>query len=110
MFMVFPSEWYENFPYTIIESFACGVPVVSSRIGGLEELIEDGVTGFFFEPGNVDDLSRKIAKLVENKELLSKMRHNARKLAEERYSEEVGYKNLMDVYKDTLEIFSQENV
>ncbi len=106
MFMVFPSEWYENFPYTIIESFACGVPVVSSRIGGLEELIEDGVTGFFFEPGNVDDLSRKIAKLVENKELLSKMRHNARKLAEERYSENVGYKNLMNVYKDALDIFS----
>jgi len=110
MFMVFPSEWYENLPYAIIESFACGVPVVGSRIGGVRELIEDGVTGFFFEPGNVDDLSRKIAKLVENKELLLKMRHNARKLAEERYSEEVGYKNLMDVYKDTLEIFSQENV
>jgi len=105
MFMVFPSEWYESFGYTIIESFACGTPVIASRIGGPQELVENGVTGFLFQPGNTKDLLQKISDLMENKKLLLKMRHNARKLAEERYSENVGYKNLMDVYKDTLEIF-----
>ena len=109
MFMIFPSECYESFSYAIIESFACGTPVIASRIGGPQELVENGVTGFLFEPTNTKDLLQKISKLAENKKLLLKMRHNARKLAEERYSEEVGYKNLMAVYKDTLDIFSQEN-
>jgi len=110
MFMVLPSECYESFPYAIIESFACGTPVIASRIGGLQELVEDKLTGLLFEPRNTKDLLEKTSALMENKKLLLEMRHNARKLAEERYSEEVGYKNLMDVYKDTLEIFSQENV
>ncbi len=109
MFMIFPSEWYESFGYSIIESFACGTPVIASRMGGLQELVENSVTGFLFEPGNPKDLLQKICDLMENKKLLLKMRHNARKLAEERYSEEVGYKNLMAVYKDTLDICSQEN-
>ena len=55
MFMAFPSECYENFPCSIIESFACGTPVIASRIGGLEELIEEGKNGLLFEPGNLDD-------------------------------------------------------
>ena len=110
MFMVFPSEWYENFPYTIIESFACGTPVIASKIGGSQELVKNGVTGFLFEPNSTKDLLQKISDLTKNKKLLLKMRYNARKLAEERYSENVGYKNLMDVYKDTLDIFSQESL
>jgi len=108
MFMIFPSECYESFPYAIIESFACGTPVIASRIGGPQELVENGVTGFLFEPTNTKDLLQKISKLAENKKLLLKMRHNARKLAEERYSENVGYENLVDVYKMAMDIFGKE--
>jgi len=104
MFTVFPSECYESFAYVVIESFACGVPVIASRIGAVAELIEDGITGFLFEPGNANDLSQKISMSIENKELLLKMRHNARKLAEELYSENIGYKNLMKVYQKAKSI------
>jgi len=104
MFLIFSSECYENFPYAIIESFACGVPVIASRIGAVAELIEEGITGFLFEPGNANDLSQKISMSIENKELLLKMKHNARKLAEERYSENIGYKNLMEIYQKAKSI------
>ncbi len=102
MFMIFPSECFENFPYSIIESFACGVPVIASRIGGMEELIEEGKNGLLLEPGEVKDLDQKIIELLNNRELLLKMRYNARKVVEEYYSEELGYKNIMDVYHKAL--------
>ncbi len=99
MFLVLPSEWYENMPYAILESFACGVPVIASSIGGLRELVTDGYNGLLFEPGNAEDLAQKIGRLAGNKELLLEMRENARKTAEEKYSEKIGYKNLMAVYR-----------
>lgn len=63
--VVLPSEWYENCPYTILEAMAKGKPVIGSRIGGIPELIEDGVTGFCYDAFNSDDLSEKIKK-IEN--------------------------------------------
>jgi len=108
MFMIFPSECYENFPYSIIESFACGTPVIASRIGGLQELVENRVTGLLFEPGNTRDLLQKISDLMKNKKLLLQMRHNARKLAEEQYSESAGYESLVDVYRMAMDIFDKE--
>lgn len=108
MFLIFSSECYENFPYAIIESFACGTPVIASRIGAVAELIKEGITGFLFEPGNPNDLLQKISMSIGNKELLLKMKHNARKLAEEQYSENIGYKNLMKVYQKAKSIAGKE--
>ena len=58
--IVAPSEWYENCPYAIMQSMAKGKIVVASKIGGLPQLIENGVSGFLFEPGNVEDLAKKL--------------------------------------------------
>ncbi len=110
MFMIFPSEGYETFAYAIIESFACGTPVIASRIGAITELIEEGIVGFLFEPGNANDLLQKISMLIENKELLLKMRHNAWKLAEEHFSENIGYENIMEVYQKARNIISKETL
>ena len=65
-FVVCPSEWYENFPFSIIESFLFSKPVVGSRIGGIPELIIHGETGNLFEPGNIDDLRGKLTELWNN--------------------------------------------
>jgi len=59
-FMVLPSEWSENNPLTVIESQSLGMPVLGARIGGIPELIEEGVSGMTFESGNVEDLKEKI--------------------------------------------------
>lgn len=102
LFMIFPSEWYENFPYTIIESFACGSPVIASRIGAVTELVKEGKNGLLFEPGNIGDLRKKVLYLIENPKLIIPMRHYVRKITEEKYSSEVGYKNLMQIYNRLL--------
>lgn len=59
-FSVIPSEWYENNPLSVIESLCLGTPVLGARIGGIPELIDEGVNGLTFESGNVTDLVEKI--------------------------------------------------
>ncbi len=78
-FSVFPSEWYENCPFSVMESQIYGTPVVASDTGGVPELIEDGVTGELFEPGNVRELANKIQSLWYNKEKLQGYTDNCRK-------------------------------
>lgn len=65
---VCPSEWYENCPFSVIESQIYGTPVVGSRLGGIPELIQEGKTGLLFESGNSDDLADKIKKIIDNNE------------------------------------------
>jgi glycosyltransferase involved in cell wall biosynthesis len=108
MFLVFSSQCYENMPYTILESFANGIPVVASRIGGLKELIHDGETGLLFEPGNVEDLIQKISSLIDNEALLARMRLKARQVAQERFSEALGYQNIIEAYQKTKEILARK--
>ncbi len=71
--LVVPSTWWENSPLVIHEAFAAGVPVVCSGIGGMADLVEDGVSGLHFEPGNADDLAVKLRRLVEEKGLLERL-------------------------------------
>ena len=59
-FIIVPSEWYENNPMTIIEGYAAGVPVIGTNIGGIPEIIEEGVTGYLFTPSNSVDLTRVV--------------------------------------------------
>lgn len=67
IFTVFPSEWYENCPYSVMESIALGTPVLAADIGGIKELIEPGRTGELFENGNVVELERKLCNMWKNK-------------------------------------------
>ena len=62
--LVVPSTWYENSPLTIHEARQCGVPVIASRLGGMEELVHDGVDGALFAPGDSVDLARVIRSLA----------------------------------------------
>ena len=59
-FTVIPSEWYENNPLSVIEAECIGTPVLGARIGGIPELIDEGVNGMTFESGNAADLAEKI--------------------------------------------------
>jgi len=59
-FLVMPSICYEGFPLVLVEAFAHGLPVICSRLGGMAEIVEDGVTGLHFEAGNPDDLAKKV--------------------------------------------------
>ena len=85
-FSVYPSEWYENCPFSVMESQMYGTPVLGADIGGIPELIQVGVTGELFESGNQNELREKIEKLWRDTGLT------------EQYS-----KNCKDIRFDTVE-------
>ncbi len=68
--LVVPSVWPENSPLVIHEAFLAGLPVVASRIGGIPELVNDGVNGLLFRPGDAEDLGRALARLAREPDLL----------------------------------------
>jgi len=102
MFIVTPSEWYENLPYSILEAFASAKPVIGSRIGGIPELVKDGKTGLFFEPGNTHDLAEKIRWMIEHPKERRQMGRKARELVEKEFNPELHYEHLMAVYRMAL--------
>ncbi|HVZ97932.1 MAG TPA: glycosyltransferase [Chitinophagaceae bacterium] len=63
-FVVVPSEWYENLPYSAVEALLLSKPVIGAKIGGIPELVIDNKTGYLFEPGNVTDLKNKIIQML----------------------------------------------
>lgn len=101
--LVIPSIWYENFPRTIVEAFAAGLPVISSRIGALEDIVTDGETGLLFEPGNPRDLAEKMAWAMANPEKMAEMGRKARAKYEAEFTPEKNYQQLMAIYKDVIE-------
>lgn len=101
-FMVVPSECFENFPRVIIESFACGVPVLASDIGAMQELVKDGINGLLFECGNAVDLGEKAKRLFNNESLNTMLGANARKIYEEKYTMENNYRALMKIYEEAI--------
>ncbi len=103
IFIVMPSECYENFPYAILEAFAAGKPVIGSRIGGIPELVQEGETGLTFEPGNIEDLRDKIDYLINSPDKISEMGRNARKFVEKELNPEKHYKQLMKIYQMAMD-------
>lgn len=75
-FSVYPSQWYENCPFSVMESQMYGTPVLGANIGGIPELIENGKTGELFESGNRAELKAKMEKLWKDKGLLEEYSQN----------------------------------
>jgi glycosyltransferase involved in cell wall biosynthesis len=97
-FLAMPSECYEGFPMVLAEAFSVGLPVVASQLGSMAEIVEDCVTGLHFEPGNPEDLAKKMQWMLSHPEDRRRMGQNARRAYEERYTPEVSYRQLMDIY------------
>ena len=77
---MYPSQWYENCPFSVMESQLYGTPVLGARIGGIPELIAEGKTGELFESGNPGQLKEKIEKMWENRELTEQYTENCANL------------------------------
>jgi radical SAM superfamily enzyme YgiQ (UPF0313 family)/glycosyltransferase involved in cell wall biosynthesis len=98
-FLVIPSEWYEVTGQVILEAFACGRPVIGSRIGGIPEFIIDNENGLTFEAGNSDDLSSKIEYLLKNPDEILKMGKAGKSFIKQKLSAEKHYEELMKIYQ-----------
>lgn len=96
-FSVIPSEWFENCPYSVIESLMYGTPVLGARIGGIPELIQDGTTGELFTSGDVDDLTGKIRNLWDNAGRVETYRENCSRIGFDDVAEYT--RKLMPIYE-----------
>jgi glycosyltransferase involved in cell wall biosynthesis len=97
-FLVFASEWYENFPVTIAESFACSTPVICSRLGAMQEIVSDGRTGLHFAPADAEDLAAKVEWAWIHPQQMREMGVQARAEYESKYTAEKNYPLLMEIY------------
>jgi glycosyltransferase involved in cell wall biosynthesis len=71
--VVVPSNWYENSPLAIMEAHAAGKPVITAALGGMAELVNDGVDGLHFRADDAADLARQLQRLIDDPALLSKL-------------------------------------
>ena len=81
LFSVYPSEWYENCPFSVMESQMYGTPVLGADIGGIPEVIQAGRTGELFESGNAQALIAVLAKLYDDKERAKRYGDNCKALS-----------------------------
>ena len=108
--IVLCSVWYEGFPMILVEAMSLGRPIIASCLGGVPEIVEDGVTGLLFEAGNPDDLAEKIQYLWEHPDLCRQMGKMGRLKAQKEYSPEKYYQRLIDVYEKAQKVCRNENI
>ena len=99
---VVPSEWYDNFPNSILESFAFGKPVIASRLGSLLETVEHGVTGLTFTPGDPDALTEAASTLLADPALTASTGANAGSRIDTVYSPDAHYSQLIDLFQSLI--------
>jgi glycosyltransferase involved in cell wall biosynthesis len=99
-FTVCPSEWYENYPFSVIEAMSFKKAIVGARIGGIPELIINEKTGLLFESFNADDLREKIIRLWNDDNLKRELGDNAHKFISNQVSYDRHYSILKDIYSN----------
>ena len=99
--VLFPSEWYETFGRTAAEAFACGVPVVASRLGAMAEVVTDGQDGRLFEPGNAESLAAAVREVMSGDEH-ERLRQNARAAFLRRFTPEINLELLLALYDQAI--------
>lgn len=97
-FLVVPSHWFEGCPLVIVEAMSHGLPVIASDIGGLPELVEDGVTGLLFEPGDAAQLAEKMAALWNDPEACRRMGEAGRDRAQRFLNRASYWERLQAIY------------
>lgn len=98
-FVIVPSIWYENCPYSVMETLAIGKPVIGANIGGIPELVKNEQSGLTYKYDDIDDLANKMETLFNNEELVTEYGVNAKKQANELYGKDIYYKNIMSIYE-----------
>jgi glycosyltransferase involved in cell wall biosynthesis len=100
--MIFPSVWYEGFPMSIVESLASGTPVIASKIGSMAHTLIHGQTGLHFVPGDASSLSEQVLRFSADTELQSRLRIGAREDYELKYTAEINYSRLIEIYETVI--------
>jgi glycosyltransferase involved in cell wall biosynthesis len=107
--LIFPSQWQETFGLAVIEAFACGVPVIATRLGALPELIDHFRTGLLCDAGSVQALAETIQWAINHPPEMETIRRAARKEYEQRYTAAANYPLLRRIYEHTLRQFAADS-
>jgi glycosyltransferase involved in cell wall biosynthesis len=103
-FLIVPSTAFESFGIVAVEAMSHGLPVIASKLGGLLEIVDDGVTGFLFEPGNSEDLAVKMKLLWDAPDLCWQMGQAGREKVVREYNEDTYYNRIMACYEKAIDI------
>jgi len=95
---------------TVVETFACGVSVVASRLGAMAEVVEDGRTGLHFTPGDAEDLAAKVEWAWTHPQRMLEMGREARAEYQAKYTAQRNYRMLMDIYQQAIAIHKRGTV
>lgn len=99
---IVPSEWYETFGLTLLESFAYGRPVIASKIGGIPEVVADGRDGVLVSPGSADELREKMMWMSQHRREAVDMGMAGRRKVETLFNPDAYYEKLMGVYRKVV--------
>ena len=102
-YLVLPSICQESAPRTLVEAFACGLPVIASRIGGLVDMVTDGMNGLHVRPGDAADLAAKMHWADQHPDEMTRMGRAARAAYESRYTPQRNHALLSDIYRAAIE-------
>jgi glycosyltransferase involved in cell wall biosynthesis len=100
--LIVPSESYETSPLAIIEAFAVGTPVITSRLGAMAEMVEDGVTGRLFTAGDPHDLAATVGWALQQPAAMTAMAAQARRAFDSRYTADRHFSALIDIYLEVI--------
>lgn len=100
-FIVVPSIWYENCPYSVMETLAIGKPVIGANIAGIPELVINNENGFTYKYDDINELSEKMSILFEDDKLVKQFSNKAKELSKQ-YDKEEYYKKINKIYKDVI--------
>ncbi len=106
--VVVPSIWAETFGLVILEAMSAGRPVIGTNVGGIPELIEEGVNGYLVAPGNPAQIAEKVIKLFAQEKLLTELGRNARRKAEE-FRVENHLEHLEKIYAELIKKYKRQN-
>lgn len=98
-FLLFPSQCYENFPMVVAEAFACGLPVIATRLGAAAEMVADGRLGLLVRHGDAEDLAEKSARLWAHPEAGRRMGREARAEFQLKYGAQSNLARLLEIYE-----------
>ncbi|RYG01359.1 MAG: glycosyltransferase, partial [Chitinophagaceae bacterium] len=99
--LIFPSIWYEGLPYTILEAFATGTPVIASRLGAMADMIKHNFNGYHFTAGDSADLQSSI-ELFESDDSSKTFYKQARETYLNKYHPDIHYKTIMEIYTNLI--------
>ena len=101
-FVVIPSIWYENCPYSALETQAIGKPIIGSDLGGIPELVKNEENGLIYKYNDINQLAEAMRKLYYDKDLRDAYGKNAKEYAKKEYDQERYYKKIMEIYTNVL--------